>query len=153
MDWVEERAKRDIELQRRAREFWDGLCSACEQAVTSHGRFYSKVADVESSFSRPHDNSIIIHYQQTGYESSRVGSMEVIFDPKRCFVEVRYSDRRGSKRYPIVLTESRTVAVEIDKARPPLSPAEMSEWLLKDILFQSERTLAQDPNNGASHPT
>lgn len=143
--WVEERAKRELDLEAHAREFWEAFALACETAVVQYERYY-QMRPTAARIERVNEDSLAVHLTFGG--NDRYSSQSIT-------LTARYHD--GLKT--IYFGETHRACIERDATGQlvavmegkSLSPDQLCKRWLEPQFFPKDKRMAkvQDPEGGA----
>lgn len=77
MDWVKQRADRELDLLHNGREFWEAFAVACETAVASFRRYYPNTP-TGVRFERVNGNGLAVHIGRTPHDRFQHSSLTVV---------------------------------------------------------------------------
>lgn len=141
-NWVENRARREIEIQSRVAEFFENLFAACEDVVASFTRFYQHTART-ARIDRLGANTFVVRIGDGGaagfpaaVAARSEAAVHFVLDPAACVVKVSIrppADAAATDRvYPISVRNGEMVVCYKDGQ---YSAAEFSRLVLESLLF------------------
>lgn len=150
-DWVQVRARRELDLEAHARQFWEAFALACETAVVQYERFYQH-RPTEARFERVNRDGLAVHLTLGVSDpvTARTQTIAARFDQRTKTITSRVGVRPVSQARIERDATGQLVAVLGDRR---YTPDALSQVLLEPYFFPKDEAPAPREPADSCHLT